>query len=247
MKNRICLVTGGIGDIGTHICRQFIDNGAIVVATYFGNSKTSVNAWKNAQSEAGYDIEIHELDVTVFDKCGELVNSLVSRLGGIDILVNAAGITNDSTLAKMTVEQWHSVLSINLDGIFNITRHVVNIMLDKQYGRIINISSVNGQRGSFGQTNYSSAKSGIYGFTKSLALEVAKKNITVNSVSPGFIDSGMVRQIPDNVLEKLIAQIPVGRLGQPEEVARVIAFLAADQSGYITGTNFAINGGIHMY
>lgn len=169
------------------------------------------------------------------------------NFGPVDILVNAAGTIQDASFRKMTVEQWNQVVHTDLDSMFNVTKQFINGMIDRKYGRIINISSVNGEKGQYGQTNYSSAKSGVYGFTKSLAQEVAKYGITVNSISPGYVESRMVMSIPEEVRKQIIAQIPVGRLAKPDEIAWAIAFLASERSGFITGSNLAINGGIHMY
>ncbi len=176
-----------------------------------------------------------------------MVTQIKEKQKKIDILVNNAGITRDVTLKKMTKEDWNAVLRIDLDSIFNVTRPILDLMLENGFGRIINMSSVNGQKGQFGQTNYAAAKAGMHGFTKSLALETARKNITVNTISPGYIKTEMMADIPEEVMEKILVQIPMGRLGEVEEVARLVMFLAAEESGYITGANFSINGGLHMY
>lgn len=245
MKNRIALITGGMGDIGTAICHEFCEQGAKVIAADHLD-KDKALAWQAAQKKLGFDIGIVSMDVTQFASCAAMAKEVETRFGSIDILVNAAGTINDATLRKMTPEQWNQVVHTDLDSMFNVTRQFINGMIERGYGRIINISSVNGEKGQYGQTNYSSAKAGVYGFTKSLALEVAKHGITVNSISPGYVESRMVNTVPEPVRKKIIAQIPVGRLAKPEEIAWSIAFLAHERSGFMTGANLAVNGGIHM-
>lgn len=246
MKNRIALITGGIGDIGTATCRELSKLGATVIAADHV-PKERGEAWCAEQKAAGFVFEYIKLDINSFESCAQAADEVHKRFGAVDILVNAAGTINDAVLRKMTKQQWDDVVHTDLDSMFNVTRQFINAMIERKYGRIINISSVNGEKGQFGQTNYSSAKSGVYGFTKSLALEVAKYGITVNTVSPGYVDSKMVHSISQPVLDKIVAEIPVGRLAKPEEIAWSIAFLAAERSGFITGSNLAINGGIHMY
>lgn len=247
MKGQIALVTGGMGGIGTAICQQLSKTGAHVIATYNRNGDhESANKWQQEQRLLGHDVGIHYVDVSNFDSCKEMTGSIVSKYGAIDILVNNAGITRDVPLYKMDLDQWQTVLKTNLDSIFNVTRNIINHMIERNYGRIINISSINGQKGQYGQSNYSAAKAGIHGFTKSLAQEVARKGITVNTISPGYIETKMVLAVPDEIREKIIAQIPVGRLGKPDEIARAICFLATQESGFITGTNLVINGGQYL-
>jgi acetoacetyl-CoA reductase len=195
----------------------------------------------------GFDIEVAWMDVTDFQSCADMAKDVESRVGPVDILVNAAGTIHDVSFYKMTPEQWNDVVHTDLDSMFNVTRQFINGMMERKFGRIINISSVNGVKGQYGQTNYASAKSGVYGFTKSLAQEVAKYGITVNAISPGYVESKMVMSVPDKFREKIIEGIPVGRLAKPEEIAWAIAFLAAEKSGYITGSNLSINGGMYMY
>jgi acetoacetyl-CoA reductase len=248
MNKRIALVTGGTGGIGTAICRYLHAEGVKVIAGYsHGGDNTHAIAWQKEQAKADYEFEIVYGDVSNFESCAAMVDEAQNKVGPIDILVNNAGITRDATLKKMLVNEWDSVLRINLDSVFNVTRQVINGMLERNFGRIINISSINGQKGQFGQANYSAAKAGMYGFTKALAQEVASKGITVNSVSPGYVATDMVKKVSPQVLEKIIAQIPVGRLAEPEEVARVVVFLASQDAGFITGANIAVNGGQHMY
>lgn len=248
MNTRVALVTGGTGDIGTAICCHLSKQGLRVVAGYsHGGDNSHALQWQKEQADAGYKFDIVYGDVSNFESCGEMLREVETKIGSVAVLVNNAGITHDATLKKMLVEEWNVVLRVNLDSLFNVTRHVINDMIERGFGRIINISSINGQKGQFGQTNYSAAKAGMYGFTKALAQEVANKGVTVNTISPGYVATKMVKKMPPEVLEKVIAQIPVGRLAQPDEVARVVAFLAADDAGYITGANIAINGGQHMY
>jgi len=247
MKNKTALVTGGMGGIGTAICQQLAMQGAQVMATYHrGGDHGSAQQWQKEQKEKGHDIAICYVDVSDFDSCEKIIRDIESDFHPIDILVNNAGITRDVQLYKMNLEQWRSVLQTNLDSMFNVTRHVINGMIERRYGRIINISSINGQKGQFGQTNYSSAKAGIHGFTKSLAQEVARKSITVNTISPGYIATSMTMSVAEDVREKIVSQIPVGRFGNPEEVARAVVFLAAEESGFITGSNLTINGGQYL-
>lgn len=245
IDNRIALVTGGTGGIGTAICRALADGGAKVACAY--NSPGKGEKWLEAQKKAGYNFTIVQVDVADYHSCQKTIADVEKKLGPIDILVNNAGITRDTVLRKMSPEQWQQVIHTNLDSAFNTSQNLVNGMVERNYGRIINISSVNGQKGQFGQCNYSAAKAGIHGFTKALAQEVARKGVTVNTISPGYIGTEMVMAVAADVLEKIVAQVPVGRLGKPEEIARVVAFLADDNSGFITGADFSINGGMHMH
>lgn len=246
MNNRIALITGGIGDIGTATCQELFKLGATVIAADHVPQERG-EAWCTEQKVAGFKFEYIKLEINSFESCAQAAEDVLKRFGAVDILVNAAGTINDAVLRKMTKQQWDEVVHTDLDSMFNVTRQFINTMIERKYGRIINISSVNGEKGQFGQTNYSSAKSGVYGFTKSLALEVAKYGITVNTISPGYVDSKMVHSISQLVLDKIVGEIPVGRLAKPEEIAWSIAFLASERSGFITGSNLAINGGIHMY
>jgi acetoacetyl-CoA reductase len=248
MTKRIVLVTGGVGGIGTAICKRLAKDGHFVVANYA--IPGSEAKWREAMAAAGLNGTASALafgDVADFDAMGTMVKKIEADHGGVDILVNCAGITRDSTFRKMTPEQWRAVLTTNLDSVFNVTRHVIDGMLERGWGRVINISSVNAVRGQFGQTNYASAKAGILGFTKSLAQEVVKKGITVNAISPGYVQTEMVMAIREDVRQKIVAEIPAGRLAMPEEVADAVAFLASENSAYITGTNLSVNGGLHMY
>jgi acetoacetyl-CoA reductase len=248
MDARVALVTGGVGGIGTAICKKLAADGLFVVANYA--IPGTEDKWFQSMAAAGLNGSQSALafgDVTDYDAMGEMVRKVEAEHGPIQVLVNCAGITRDSTFRKMTVEQWRSVLATNLDSVFNVTRHVIDGMIERGFGRIINISSVNAVRGQFGQTNYASAKAGILGFTKSLAQEVVRKGITVNAISPGYVQTDMVMAIREDVRKQIVSQIPAGRLAMPEEVADAVAFLASDKAAYITGTNLAVNGGLHMY
>jgi acetoacetyl-CoA reductase len=246
MNQRIALVTGGIGGLGTEICKHLARSGRRVVAADLASRAERVAEFHRDIAEFADQVFFEPINVGDFDACAETVKSIEAKYGPIDILVNAAGITRDTTLRKMTPQQWHDVLDINLGGVFNTCRNVVESMSDHGFGRIVNISSVNGQTGQFGQANYSAAKAGMHGFTMALAREVARKGVTVNTVSPGYCRTAMVAAIPENVRSQIIAGIPVGRLGEPSEIARVVDFLCADDSGFITGANIPVNGGYFM-
>ena len=238
---RAALVTGGTRGIGEAISRRLQKAGYTVAAVYHGNDA------KAAEFKRATDIATFKWDVSNFSECQDGVARVVEALKcPIDILVNNAGITRDATLHKMTAEQWHEVIGINLDSCFNMCRAVIGPMRDRNFGRIVNIASINGQKGQFGQTNYAAAKAGILGFTKALALENANKGITVNAVAPGYTATDMVAAVAAPVLEKIIAQIPVGRLGRPDEIAAVVAFLVADDAAFITGSTVTANGGQYM-
>ncbi len=248
MKNRTAFVTGGTGGIGTAICRHLARAGVKVVAGYYsGGNHDKARAWQEKQRDDGYEIGICFGNVREFASCKDSVELVKSQLGHIDILVNNAGVTRDAMFHKMRHEDWHDVITANLNSLFHITRLVIPCMMERGYGRIINISSINAQKGQLGQTNYSAAKAGMHGFTKALAQEVARKGITVNTVSPGYIATKMVMALPEKVRDAIVADIPVGRLGTPDEVARAVTFLANDTAGYITGSNISVNGGQHMF
>jgi acetoacetyl-CoA reductase len=246
MSERIALVTGGIGGLGTEICKHLVRSGCIAIAADLGSRPERLTEFKQETAEFAGRIFFEPFNVADFDACAGLIKQVEVEHKRIDILVNAAGITRDTTLRKMSPQQWLDVLKINLDGVFNMCRNVVEGMSDRGFGRIINISSVNGQTGQFGQTNYSAAKAGMHGFTMALAREVARKGVTVNSVSPGYCNTALVKAIPESVRNQIVANIPVGRLGEPAEIARVVDFLAADESGFITGANIPVNGGYFM-
>lgn len=245
--SRIALVTGGMGGLGEAIAIKLAAMGYRVVVTHSLNN-TKAPEWLTKMAEMGYHFRVYPVDVADFDSCVECVAKVKAEVGPVDVLVNNAGITRDMTFRKMTKADWDAVLRTNLDSVFNMTKQVIEDMIAKGWGRIINISSVNGTKGAFGQTNYAAAKAGMHGFTKSLALEVAKYGVTVNTISPGYIGTKMVMAIPKEVLEsKILPQIPLGRLGKPEEVAGLVAYLASDEAAFVTGANIAINGGQHMY
>ncbi|HUD40969.1 MAG TPA: acetoacetyl-CoA reductase [Dokdonella sp.] len=246
MQQRVAIVTGGIGGLGTEICKALARSGRQVIAADLAARSERVAAFND--EVAGFDgrIAFAPLDVADHAACRALVEQAEADHGSVDILVNAAGITRDGTLRKMDQAQWNDVLRINLDGVFNLCRHAVDGMTRRGFGRIVNISSVNGQTGQFGQTNYAAAKAGMHGFTMALAREVAAKGVTVNSVSPGYCATALVMAIPGEIRERIVADIPVGRLGEPWEIARVVDFLAADESGFITGANIPVNGGYFM-
>jgi len=244
---RVALVTGGMGGLGEAICIKLAALGYRVVTTHSpGNTKAS--EWLESMKRQGYDFRAYPCDVADWDSAVGCVKHVQDELGPIDVLVNNAGITRDMTFRKMDKPNWDAVIKTNLDSCFNMSKQVVDGMVDRGWGRVINISSVNGQKGAFGQTNYSAAKAGMHGFTKALALEVARKGVTANTISPGYIGTKMVMAIPKDVLDsKIIPQIPMGRLGKPEEVAGLVAYLASDEAAFLTGANIAINGGQHMF
>lgn len=244
-NKRIVLVTGATGGLGTAMCKKLQKDGFHVVGNY--HTKEKADKWMEQMRSEGFDIELFYGDVSDFDSAGSMIKEIESKVGTIDTLVNNAGITRDGRLINMKKEDWYAVISTNLNSVFNCTRHVIQGMIDRNFGRIINISSVNGQRGQFGQTNYSAAKAGMHGFTKSLAMEVAKYGVTVNTISPGYIGTDMVMAVPEKVLNQIVAQVPMGRLGGTHEVAHLVSFLASEETSFITGANYSINGGQHVY
>ncbi|HEY0232252.1 MAG TPA: acetoacetyl-CoA reductase [Dokdonella sp.] len=234
---RVAIVTGGTRGIGRAIAQALRDDGRLVAAVYHGNDEAAADF----RRETG--IAAYRWDVADFDACRDGVARVEADLGAIDILVNNAGIARDVTLHKMTREQWQDVLRTNLDSLFNMCRHVVEGMRERRFGRIVNLSSINGQKGQVGQTHYAASKAGVLGFTRSLALEGAHRNVTANAIAPGYCDTDMVAAVPADIVRSIVAAIPVGRLGRPEEIARIAAFLARDEAGFITGTTFSVNGG----
>ncbi|UQV44922.1 acetoacetyl-CoA reductase [Janthinobacterium lividum] len=245
-EQKVALVTGGMGGLGTALCRRLHAAGFAVVAAHTpGNAR--VEGWLDEQQAQQYYFHPLAIDVGDFDACSVAVASVLARFGRIDVLVNNAGITRDQSMRKMELPHWAEVMRTNLDSLFNMSKQVIEPMLANRWGRIINISSVNGQKGAFGQCNYAAAKAGVHGFSKALALEVARHGITVNTVSPGYLRTQMVTAVPVDILEtKILPQIPLGRLGEPDEVAALVAYLASDEAAFVTGANIAINGGQHM-
>ena len=244
MSKRVAVVTGGIGGLGTEICKTLAQAGRTVIAVDLDSREERIASFR--QEVEGHDVHFATADVADYQSCGALVRDIESRHGSLDILVNNAGITRDSTLRKMDRAQWDAVLDVNLGSAFNLCGHAVAGMQARGFGRVVNISSVSGQTGNFGQTNYAAAKAGLHGFTMSLAREVATKGITVNSVSPGYIETPMTGAMPAEVLAKITAAIPAGRMGKPNDIARAVAFLTDDAAGYITGANVPVNGGLFM-
>lgn len=238
---RVAVVTGGTRGIGAAISTELRDAGYGVGATYASNDERA-NEFSKATG-----IRTYKFDVSDFDQCGAGVAQIESEIGPVDVLVNNAGITRDGTMHRMDFEQWNDVIQTNLSSCFNMCRHVIEGMRSRGFGRIVNIGSINGQAGQYGQVNYAAAKSGIHGFTKALAQEGAARGITVNAIAPGYVDTDMVRAVPEAVLEKIIATIPAGRLGRAEDIARGVLFLVADAAEFITGSTVDINGGQHMY
>ncbi|MGB6103926.1 MAG: acetoacetyl-CoA reductase [Pusillimonas sp.] len=244
MSGKLAYVTGGMGGIGTSICQRLAKEGYTVVAGC-GPSR-NFKQWLDEQAALGYKFHASVGNVSDWDSTVSAFEKVRDELGSVDVLVNNAGITRDGLFRKMSQEDWRAVIDTNLNSLFNVTKQVIEGMVDQQWGRIINISSVNGQKGQFGQTNYSTAKAGIHGFTMALAQEVASKGVTVNTISPGYIGTDMVRAIRPDVLEKIVATIPVKRLGTPEEIGSIVTWLASDESGFATGADFSLNGGLHM-
>jgi acetoacetyl-CoA reductase len=243
---KIALVTGGMGGLGSAMCKRLAQSGHTVITTYSGHNDERARLWLDETKSTGFDFRAYKCNVADYDECAAIVLKIKAEVGPIDILVNNAGITRDSTLRKMSRSDWDIVLRTNLDSLFNMTKPVLDDMLEKGWGRIINISSINGQKGQFGQANYSAAKSGVHGFTMALAQEVAKKGITVNTIAPGYIATDMVMAVPEEVRNKIIANIPIGRLGSAEEIAALVDYIASDLAGFMTGSEVAINGGQHM-
>jgi acetoacetyl-CoA reductase len=244
MAQRIAYVTGGMGGIGTSICQRLSKGGFKVIAGCGPNSPRK-DRWIGEQKALGYEFIASEGNVSDWESTKAAFEKVKAEVGRVDVLVNNAGITRDSVFRKMTPEDWKAVIDTNLNSLFNVTKQVIDGMIDNGWGRIINISSVNGQKGQFGQTNYSTAKAGLHGFTMALSQEVASKGVTVNTVSPGYIATDMVKAIREDVLEKIIGTIPVKRLGTPDEIASICAWIASDDGAFSTGADFSLNGGIH--
>jgi acetoacetyl-CoA reductase len=245
MQQKIALITGGCGGIGSAICHQLAKQDIQPIAADYIQAEQA-QQWQQAQKAQGLECSVYPVDVTNLESCQQMVNEIQQQYGRIDILVNNAGITRDNRFIKMPAGDWQAVINTNLNSMYNVTHPVLELMLAQNYGRIVNISSVNGAKGQFGQTNYASAKAGIYGFTKSLAQEVARKGITVNSISPGYVETKMTLAVREDILNSLIETIPMQRLAKPEEIAWAVSFLADERSAYITGTDIAVNGGFYM-
>ena len=245
LKDKNVIVTGGAGGIGSAICRRLAGAGHTIVAGCLpGYDKR--DEWLGGMRSKGFRVHAAEGDVADYDSCAAMFNNVRAVVGPIDILVNNAGITRDSIFKRMTERDWNVVINTNLNSVFNVTRQVIDGMVERGWGRIVNISSVNAIKGQFGQTNYSAAKAGMAGFSKALAQEVVRKGVTVNTVSPGYVETDMVMAIRKEVREQIVAGIPMGRLAKPEEIAAVVAFLSSEEAGYITGANISVNGGMHM-
>lgn len=247
MSKRVAIVTGGVGQLGRSICERLAVAGCRVAAMDIVVDSDEARSWQSECATKNMDITLVAGDVTDFEACAATIAKVEAEVGPVDILVNCAGITRDASLRKMDLGKWQAVMHCNLDSVFNMTRHVIDGMTARGFGRVVNISSLNGQKGQFGQSNYSAAKAGMHGFTMAVAQEVARKGVTVNTVSPGYMDTAMVRAVPPEILEGIIGQIPVGRLGKTEEIAAMVGFLSSDDGGFVTGANIAVNGGQHMH
>ncbi|MCB1754762.1 MAG: acetoacetyl-CoA reductase [Gammaproteobacteria bacterium] len=243
-KNNIALVTGGNGGIGQEICKMLSNMGCQVFAGYYPADKNNAEKWQAAMKEEGFNFKIIAADVSDPESALAMVTEIETNNGAIDVLVNCAGITRDKSIKKMEIADWDAVIDTNLNSAFYVTKPVMTAMMERGYGRIINISSVNGQRGQFGQPNYSAAKAGLHGFTMAAALEGASKGVTVNTVSPGYVATAMTSAMPDHVLQSIVAQVPVGRMAKPEEIAFAVAWLADERNAYTTGANIPVNGGL---
>lgn len=246
MDKLTAVVTGGTGGIGTAICQRLAQDHHVIACYFKHGDHEQAKRWQESQRKVGFKFDIAYADTSKFADCEQMVNALKEKYGHLDVLINNAGITADASLKKMTPEQWQQVIDANLTSVFNMTRNVLPVMLEHGYGRIVSISSINGRKGQFGQCNYAASKAAMFGFTKSLALEVAKKGITVNTISPGYIATHMLDAVKPEVIESIIAEIPVGRLGQADEIADAVAFLASKKSAFITGANLDVNGGEYM-
>lgn len=245
-KRMVALVTGGVGGIGTAICEELTHHGYDVVAGYHPMEEKHAHEQLKAWKAKSLPIDIISGDVSSFASCVEMAAAITKKHGVVQGLVNCAGITRDKTLKKMTEDDWNAVINVDLSSLFNVTKQFIDGMTDAGFGRIVNISSVNGKKGQFGQTNYSAAKAGVHGFTMALAQEVARKGVTVNSVSPGYTETAMTKAIPEEITQQIVAQVPAGRMAQPEEIAFVVGFLADKRAGYITGQNISPNGGMFI-
>lgn len=244
---KVALVTGGTSGLGAAICAQLASDGYQVIANYLPAFEREAMQWQEASEQDGLPCTIAAADVSDAASCQQMIDDLLEKFGRIDIVVNNAGITRDASLKKMEIDQWNAVINTNLSSLYNVCKPVLESMQKNRFGRIVNISSVNAQRGQFGQTNYSAAKAGVHGFTKALAQEMARHGVTVNTISPGFINTSMVAAIPEELRTQIIDSIPVGRVGEPEDIARAVRFLIDDDADYMTGTEISINGGLFMH
>lgn len=245
-QQRTALVTGGMGGLGEAIARKLHDVGHEVLVSH-SRADEAADTWLQKERKAGYTFKSYDVDVSDWISCQRMAERIQADGYHVDIIVNNAGITRDATFRKLSKENWDSVLRVNLDSMFHVTKPFIDGMLERAWGRVINISSINGSKGQFGQTNYSAAKAGIHGFTKALAQEVARKGVTVNTVSPGYLSTSMVTDMQEDVVKQIVAGIPAGRLGHPDEIAALVAFVASDEAGFMTGSNVSMNGGQHMY
>lgn len=246
MTQRVALITGGTGGIGTAICQRLANDGLRVIAAHHPAEDEAASEWRAKLVADGFDIDTLSLDVSSYDECAEKLTQLLSDYGSVDVIVNCAGITRDSSFKKMQKEQWYDVINVNLNSVFNVTQPLWNSMTENGFGRIINISSVNGQRGQFGQANYSAAKAGMHGFTMALAQEGAAKGVTVNTVSPGYVATAMTDAIREDVRDAIVAGIPMGRMASVSEIASAVHFLVGESHEYITGANLPVNGGLFI-
>ena len=248
MTQKVAVLTGITGGLGNTMAEALLAQGRIVVGTYFPNDedKARAESLKEKLTAQGHTVHVYPLNVTDFDSCQAFAEQVEKEVGPVAVLVNNAGIAQDAPIRRMEKTQWQAVIDTNLSSIFNMTKAFFDRMYEREFGRIVNVSSLNGEKGQFGQCNYAAAKAGIYGFTRSIALEGARKGVTVNAVSPGFINSPMLAKVPEKVMPSILDTIPMGRLGEPEDIARAVAFLAADDASYITGTNISVNGGAYM-
>jgi len=246
MLQRTALITGGIGGLGTAMCRALAQQGHRVIANYLPSLEAQALQWQQQQQAAGFDIQLAAADVTDLEQCLDMAQSIIKEHGGIDILINNAGITRDGRFSSLPVLDWQAVINANLNSAFNVSQPFIAGMCERQFGRIVNIASVVGQRGNYGQSNYAAAKAGLHGFSMSLAQELGSFGITVNTVSPGFINTEIIKTVPDKVKTKLIAATPVGKIGEPEDIAKAVVFLCDENSAYITGINLPVNGGLYM-
>ena len=246
MTQKVALITGGTGGIGTAICSRLVADGLRVVAAHHPSEDEAAAKWREALAADGVVVDTLSLDVASFEECNEKLSQMLSEYGSVDVIVNCAGITRDATFKKMQKEQWYDVINVNLNSVFNVTQPLWNAMLEKGFGRVINISSVNGQRGQFGQANYSAAKAGMHGFTMALAQEGATKGVTVNTISPGYVSTAMTEAIREDIRNAIIDGIPMKRMGSVDEIASAVGFLVSEENAYVTGANLPVNGGLFI-